>query len=389
VNCRNSRMLAAACAAPARTMNRLPSALRVAGFPGRYLQGPGALQALAHIVRELGGSAAVVVCDDFIERDIGARVRNRLQVDGIASVRLRFPGECTRATIAALAAEAARTPGAVVVGLGGGKTIDTAKGVANVLHARLVIAPTIASNDSATSSLVVLYDESHRVVAAEPVRRNPDVVLVDTAEIVRAPVRFFRAGIGDALSKTFEARQCRQAGGLNFFGGRPPAAAGVLADRCYALISEYGAQAVEAVMRQECNDDVETVTEATVLLSGLGFESGGLSLAHALLRGLSGVPALSNALHGEMVTFGTLVQLVLEDRPEAEIRGHLALLARMGMRATLAALGHATPSQAEMATVAELTLAAPYARNFERRLDVGTIVNAILAADRRGQAASR
>ena len=67
----------------------------------------------------------------------------------------------------------------------------------------------------------MLYDDSHRVIAAETLPRNPDVVLVDTAEIVRAPVRYFRAGIGDALSKTFEARQCRKSGGLNFFQGMP------------------------------------------------------------------------------------------------------------------------------------------------------------------------
>ena len=62
-----------------------------------------------------------------------------------------------------------------------------------------------------------------------------------------------------------------------------------------------------------------------------------------------------------MVTFGTLVQLVLEGRSAAELRGHLALLDRMGMSATLAALGQATLSARELATVAELTLAAPYA----------------------------
>jgi glycerol dehydrogenase len=188
------------------------------------------------------------------------------------------------------------------------------------------------------------------------------------------------------MSKTFEARQCRQAGGLKFFGGRPPDTAGVLADRCYAAVTTSGEAAVQAILRQECTEDVETVVEATVLLSGLGFESGGLSLAHALLRGFSGVPALSRALHGEMVTFGTLVQLVLERRPDAQIEDHLALLARMGMSATLASLGHASPSAAELTTIAELTLAAPYTRNFERALDAATVVAAVLEADRRGRA---
>jgi glycerol dehydrogenase len=360
--------------------------LRVAGFPGRYLQGPGAIDALPEVVAGLGSRSVVVVSDDVVDEAVGRRLQARLRTESISTRRLRFPGECTRATIDALAAEAKGTRDEVIVGLGGGKTIDTAKGVANAIGARLVIVPTIASNDSATSSLMVLYDESHRVVGAEVLPRNPDVVLVDTAEIARAPVRFFRAGIGDALSKTFEARQCRTSGGLNFFRGRPPEAAVVMADRCYATILECGEAAVQAVTRHECTAEVESVTEATVLLSGLGFESGGLSLAHALIRGLSGVTRLARALHGEMVTFGTVVQLVLERRSDDQVRLHLELVGRMGMSATLAGLGAESLSATELATLAELTLAAPYTRNFERSLDSTEIVAAVLEADRLGSA---
>jgi glycerol dehydrogenase len=365
-------------------MSSFPSGLRIAGFPGRYLQGPGALDALPQIVKTIGARSVLIISDDVVDRAIGARVHDRLRSAGIAEGRLRFPGECTHATIDELATAGAGARGAAVVGLGGGKTIDTAKGVAHALDARLVIAPTIASNDSATSSLIVLYDDAHRVLGAQVLPRSPDVVLVDTMEIVRAPVRFFRAGIGDALSKTFEARQCRASGGLNFFQGHPPDAASVMADRCQAAIRECGEAAVQAVLRQECTPEVETVTEATVLLSGLGFESGGLSIAHALIRGLSGVPRLSRALHGEMVTFGTVVQLVLEKRGADEIGQHLALLASMGMSASLAALGTDSLSDSELAVVADLTLAAPYTRNFERQLDAGSIVEAVLEADRLG-----
>lgn len=367
-------------------MSSVPSGLRIAGFPGRYLQGPGALEALPQVVKTLGTRSVLIVSDDIVDQAVGMRVHDLLRSAGIDERRLRFRGECTRAAIDELAAAGASTRGAAIVGLGGGKTIDTAKGVAHALDARLVIAPTIASNDSATSSLIVLYDEAHRVLGAQVLPTSPDVVLVDTREIVRAPVRFFRAGIGDALSKTFEARQCRASGGLNFFQGCPPDAASVMADRCYEAIRACGKAAVQAVLRQECTPDVETVTEATVLLSGLGFESGGLSIAHALIRGLSGVPTLSRALHGEMVTFGTVVQLVLERRGSDEIGHHLALLAGMGMSASLAALGADSLSDTELATVAELTLAAPYTRNFERRLDADSIMEAVLEADRLGSA---
>jgi glycerol dehydrogenase len=47
-------------------------------------------------------------------------------------------------------------------------------------------------------------------------------------------------------------------------------------------------------------------------MSGLGFESGGLSIAHAMTRGLSKVPGSREAMHGQQVAYGLLLQLMLE-----------------------------------------------------------------------------
>jgi hypothetical protein len=118
MNCRPAWVPARRHCVPGSEMQSVLSGLRIAGFPGRYLQGPGAVGALAHVIHELGGSSALVVCDDFVENAMGMRIRCMLQAERIESTRLRFPGECTRAVIAALAAEAADVHGAVVVGLG-------------------------------------------------------------------------------------------------------------------------------------------------------------------------------------------------------------------------------------------------------------------------------
>ncbi len=363
--------------------------MRVIGFPGRYVQGSGALGLLGNLVVEMGCRRPVVVSDDIVEMALGSLIPDALRRTGLPVERLRFGGECTYAVIAELSRQAAASGADVVVALGGGKTIDTAKGVARTLRARLVVAPTVASNDSPTSRLIVVYDESHRLVGVEYLTRNPDVVLVDTAVIVKAPVRFFRAGIGDAVSKRFEAAQCGAARGRNFFGGLPPQTARTMADRCYAVIRECGAASLAAVARHECTEDVENVIEATVLLSGLSFESGGLSIAHALLRGLTAIPSLSGALHGEMVAFGTLVQLVLEERSVAELREHLDLLANLGLPITLRDLGQEALAAQELALVGDLTLKAPYIGNFQRRMSAGDVERAIIQADSLGRSRSR
>jgi glycerol dehydrogenase len=57
---------------------------------------------------------------------------------------------------------------------------------------------------------------------------------------------------------------------------------------------------------------LERIVEANTLLSGLGFESGGLALAHSVHNGLTAAAGTHSYLHGEKVAFGLLVQLVVE-----------------------------------------------------------------------------
>ena len=185
--------------------------IKTIGFPGRYLQGPDAVQHLPELLKEFLLLKPVVLMDDLVRASVGDLLLKPLSVAGIETTVLRFAGECTSEAIEQLASEADQTQSDVVIGYGGGKTIDAAKGIAKAHDLRLIIVPTIASNDSPTSRLIVLYDDQHRVTRVDRLTRNPDIVLVDTSIIARAPARFFAAGLGDALSKKFEATQCHLA----------------------------------------------------------------------------------------------------------------------------------------------------------------------------------
>ena len=82
---------------------------------------------------------------------------------------------------------AAHTKANMVVGAGGGKTLDTAKAVAHTRQLPLLIAPTIASNDSPCSSLSVLYTPEGVLDHAVFYHRSPDLVLVDSYVLCRGP----------------------------------------------------------------------------------------------------------------------------------------------------------------------------------------------------------
>jgi glycerol dehydrogenase len=359
--------------------------VRAMGFPGRYIQGPGALGELPQVLAELQSHQVVLLADATVRNAVGPRV------DAALSARchtwVEFPGECSTATIADLAGRAAGCD--AVIALGGGKTIDTGKGIARLSGARLVIVPTIASNDSPTSRLIVLYDAEHRVAGVELLHRNPDVVLVDTEVIAAAPARFFSAGMGDALSKTFEARQCDLSGGLNFYGTPSLATARLFADRCYEVIREHGEAALQQVTaRRRPNAAVERVIEATVLLSGIGFESGGLSLAHALTRGFSAHPVIGRFLHGEAVGFGTLVQLAAEGRAEAELGEHAALAYRLRLPVSFACFGITRITAAELDDIARISCTAPYVARFTPPIEAADVRAALELASRIGSRAA-
>jgi glycerol dehydrogenase len=360
--------------------------MKTIGFPGRYVQGPDALSLLPALLAEFGAHRPVLLADATVRATLGARIDALLGAGRVQATWLDFPGECSAATIRSLAAQAAEGDTCdMVVTLGGGKTIDTGKGIAKALGARLVVVPTIASNDSPTSRLIVLYDELHGVAGVDLMVRNPDVVLVDTAVIARAPVRFFAAGIGDALSKKFESRQCFLAQGRNFFGTTSLPTARLLAERCHDTIVEFAEAALHQVAQAQLPDEaVERVVEATVLLSGIGFESGGLSLAHALVRGFSAHPVLGRFLHGEVVAFGTLVQLVAEGRPHADVAGHAAFVKRLALPTSFAAFGLDGIGAEALHDIARITCTAPYITHLQPAIDAAGVRAALIAADRIG-----
>jgi glycerol dehydrogenase len=255
--------------------------LTTAIFPGRYVQGEGALAVLGEELARLG-SRAVAVMDPFAMDALQAEIDAGLG-GSVALNAERFGAECSDEEIARLADTAGGAE--VIVGIGGGKALDTAKAVAHSLGRPVAIVPTIASTDAPCSALSVIYTQEGAFKRYLVLPHNPALVLVDTAVIARAPVRFLVAGMGDALSTWFEAEDCRVKRGANMTGRLGPMTAYALARLCYDTLLQYGVLAKAACAQQVVTPALEHIVEANTLLSGLGFESGGLAAAHAIHTG--------------------------------------------------------------------------------------------------------
>lgn len=356
---------------------------RIIGLPSLYLQGEGLLGTLPErLVRDFGCTRAFVVYDAVVDALIQAlEAPAGLGLDAVA-----FRGSCTRAEVDRLCALASPGQPQVIVGAGGGQALDTAKAVALRLQLPLVIVPTAASSDAPTSRLVAIYDDAHKIVEVPVMKRNPDMILVDTSVLLRAPRRLFVAGIGDAFTKRYEvADAARDPQQRNYFGGLPPHLSSVLARECHRTLLRDAEAALQQLVAGTAGGAFDRVVEASILYSGLAFESGGLSVAHGMLRGLTAFAQTQPFLHGELVSYGLLVQLHAFAYPDADIDEATAFLGRVGLPVSRAQIGLGGASPQELMEIATLTLAAPYLAPLQSSLDADRLVRAMAAVEERAR----
>ena len=243
--------------------------------------------------------------------------------------------------MAALCAQAGDAE--VVIGVGGGSALDTAKAVAARLSRPFVAIPTIAATCAAWTPLSVWYDDAGRALSFELFALGSHLVLVEPRILVAAPAEYLRAGIGDTLAKWYEARVlCARESAVG--AGLPLTARlgletarqvrdVLLASGPTALADAAAGQATAAFL-----DVVDAVIAGGGLVGGLGERYTRLAAAHSVHNGLTVLPQTANVLHGAKVAYGILVQLALEGR-EDELQELTAAYAPLGLPARLADLG--------------------------------------------------
>lgn len=297
-----------------------------------------------------------------------------------------FGGECSQNEIDRLKKRADGADCMAVLGIGGGKTLDTAKALAHFMDVPVAIAPTIASTDAPCSALSVIYTDSGEFDRYLMLPHNPNMVIVDTRVVAGAPPRLLAAGIGDALATWFEARACSRSGAITMAGGKCTQAALALAELCYNTLIEEGEKAMLAAGQHVVTPALERIIEANTYLSGVGFESGGLAAAHAIHNGMTAVPEAHSFYHGEKVAFGTLTQLVLENAPVEEIETVAALCHSVGLPITLAQLNIKEDIPLKMRLIAEAACAeGETIHNMPGGVSPDQVYAALLVADQYGQ----
>jgi glycerol dehydrogenase-like iron-containing ADH family enzyme len=277
---------------------------------------------LGQRIRVIGGHHALAACRGPIAASLADAGLTLLDCDW-------FGGLCSPANIAEQAGRAGAQGAEVLVTVGGGKAMDTGKSVAAACGLPVVTVPTIAATCAAFSTVSARYHADGSFMELEHLAQAPDVVLIDSQVIADAPVRWLAAGMGDTLAKWYEFRAISE-----HLGPDGPLLATRASSRlCHELIASQGAAAHAAALAHRADGALESVLDAIIIHAGITSIMGAApaAAAHAIFEGFTALAKTRDLGHGTLVAYGNLCLLLLESRPQAEIREAIELARACGL----------------------------------------------------------
>jgi glycerol dehydrogenase-like iron-containing ADH family enzyme len=267
-----------------------------------------------NIIRESGaeivrlGDRPLFVSSDRTWTRIESYLQPIIKEKNLKAEQASYFPDCAESTLAHLRETVARHQADLIIGVGGGKALDTAKLLAHQCKLPIVTIPTSAATCAGWTALSNIYSETGAFEYDVALDRCPDLILVDYGLIATAPQRTLVAGIGDAIAKWYEA---------SVSSGQSTATMIVAAVQQARVLRDLLFQKSAAALKNPQEDDWREVVDATVLLAGVIGGIGGANCrtvaAHAVHNGLTHIPEAHHALHGEKVAYGILVQLRLEE----------------------------------------------------------------------------
>lgn len=350
--------------------------------PSRYIQGNGVIEELGKEAEAIA-KKSLLLADEVVWDITKDSVEESFKDSDSTYYFEQFEGEASNKEIDRLVDLGKQEEVDAVIGLGGGKTLDTAKAVADGLGVPTIIVPTTASTDAPTSALSVIYSDDGVFEGYKFYDKNPDLVLVDTGIIVNAPLHLFASGMADAMATLVEVKAAMKRNADTMAGGKTTYAAKAIAEMAEEVLFKHGLAAYHSVKEKLVTPHVDAVVEANTLLSGLGFENGGLAAAHAIHNGFTAVDGdIHDLTHGQKVAYGILVQLVLEGKPEDEIRKYIDFFKAIEMPTTLKDLHLNEKSFDDLLEIGELATAeGETLENLDPEITATEVAYAILAVN--------
>lgn len=271
----------------------------------RLVSGPGALVQLPECVKSVGGAHVLLVTDSGIVAAGHVEQATRFLVDSGIKVTCydQVRENPSESDIEACRAFAAEIPADCFVGLGGGSSMDTAKGCNFVLSnggrmadykgyglatapmRPFIAVPTTAGTGSECQSYaVVSRDGTHEKIACGDPKALAKVALLDPELTVSQPLKVATLTALDALSHALESAVCTRRNPLSL----------IYAKEAFRRI----ASGIEMVLQDAALLEHRAAMQLGAAFAGMAIENSMLGAAHATANPLT---ARFNVVHGHAV----------------------------------------------------------------------------------------
>lgn len=332
------------------------SLLNLAVAPAKVTRGSGVLANSSQAITSLGNRPLLVAGKKSFS---SSQPFLQPMMDGkeLSFAKCYYTPDCSEASLKNLQKAAKEHKANVIVGVGGGKALDTAKLLAHQLQLPVVTIPTSAATCAAWTALSNVYSDVGEFIYDVELARCPDLLILDYELIKTAPQHTLVAGIGDAIAKWYEA---------SVSSGNSEQTLVIAAVQQARVLRDILLQKSSAALRSPGSEVWCQVVDATVLLAGVIGGIGGAQCrtvaAHAVHNGLTNLCG-HGSIHGEKVAYGILVQLRLEEMLQnnqlaaAARQQLLKFYAEIGLPQKLADLGLGEITLTQLQNVAQITLA--------------------------------
>lgn len=242
----------------------------------------------------------------------------------------------------------------IIVAVGGARCQDLVRAALHYTdrykRPKLVMCPTVLSSNASATGMSVMYDEETGEMADFwSLAYMPECQIVDTEVLIDTPVRALIAGIGDQVASSVEALHT-----IKKIGEW---------ERCDPLcishheavlrvLKEHAPAAVQAMEEKKVTKEFEWVCHALTRFTGPQLAIQTAFFAHILDEALIMIPELKGKMHGELVGYGILPEMVLFGTPE-EIPAWVDFLEEIGIPVNLKELGIETYDYATIKSYCE------------------------------------
>jgi glycerol dehydrogenase len=307
--------------------------------PSKYINEAGAVKRIGQYIQHLGKNP-LIIAGKTAYTAVKENLNESLSDFGISTDNVElfngYPSENRFKRYSDIAYDAEAD---FIIGIGGGRALDTSKAVADITGLPLVTVPTVAATCAAWAALSIQYDDEGAFVRVRENKKCADVIVADQAVLFNAPTRYLFSGVVDTFAKLYETRASLERAN----GDTTLNIALYASDIAFKSLEESTFKAIDEAKDGIYGKAAKDVIDAIIYLAGFAgsFQRNvpHYGFAHPFYHISTRLPNTRIRLHGEKVAFGIVSQLFLEKRPVEEITRTIELFNKYGTAYTLSDIG--------------------------------------------------